>query len=290
MATTNPEELKGRKIGRVLTKMGKVTRDQVHEALSIQRTRKKKIGEVLVELEYCTEADIQAALAGQAGMAFEDLSGKEIPEEAIEAVPAESARAYGVVPIEFNATARRLTIAMKSADNFRAVDDLRLLLGMTVNAVVANPDQIDELLAKHYAKQESVVDVVSNLAKDTKFEALAGHGADSIDLDAISEAASDNQVVKLLNLVLLQAIKDKASDIHFEPFEDEFKMRYRIDGVLYEMVPPPKHLGPAITSRVKVMANLDIAERRLPQDGRIELQVGGKPVDLRIAVLPTMHG
>ncbi len=290
MATTNPEELKGRKIGRVLTIVGQVTRDQVHEALSIQRTRKKKIGEVLVELEYCTEADIQAALAGQAGMAFEDLSGKEIPEGAIEAVPAESARAYGVVPIEFNATARRLTIAMKSADNFRAVDDLRLLLGMTVNAVVANPDQIDELLAKHYAKQESVVDVVSNLAKDTKFEALAGHGADSIDLDAISEAASDNQVVKLLNLVLLQAIKDKASDIHFEPFEDEFKMRYRIDGVLYEMVPPPKHLGPAITSRVKVMANLDIAERRLPQDGRIELQVGGKPVDLRIAVLPTMHG
>jgi type IV pilus assembly protein PilB len=100
------------------------------------------------------------------------------------------------------------------------------------------------------------------------------------------EAASDNQVIKLLNLVLLQAIKDKASDIHFEPFENEFKMRYRIDGVLYEMVPPPKHLGPAITSRVKVMANLDIAERRLPQDGRIELTVGGKPVDLRVAVLP----
>ena len=134
------------------------------------------------------------------------------------------------------------------------------------------------------------MDVVSNLAKDTKFDALAGHSSDSIDLDAISAAASDNQVVKLLNLVLLQAIKDKASDIHFEPFEDEFKMRYRIDGVLYEMVPPPKHLGPAITSRIKVMANLDIAERRLPQDGRIELQVGGKPVDLRIAVLPTMHG
>jgi type IV pilus assembly protein PilB len=97
-------------------------------------------------------------------------------------------------------------------------------------------------------------------------------------------------VIKLLNLVLLQAIKDRASDIHFEPFENEFKMRYRIDGVLYEMVPPPKHLGPAITSRVKVMANLDIAERRLPQDGRIELTVGGKPVDLRIAVLPTMYG
>lgn len=290
MATTNPEELKGRKIGRVLTKMGKVSREQVHEALTIQRTRKKKIGEVLVELEYCTEADVQAALAGQAGMAYLDLTGKEVPAGAIDAVPAESARAYGVIPIEFNQTARRLTIAMKSANNFRAVDDLRLLLGLTVEAVVADPEQIDAMLAKHYAKSESVVDVVSNLAKDSKFDALAGHSSDSIDLDAIASAASDNQVVKLLNLVLLQAIKDKASDVHFEPFEHEFKMRYRIDGVLYEMVPPPKHLGPAITSRIKVMANLDIAERRLPQDGRIELQVGGKPVDLRIAVLPTMHG
>jgi type IV pilus assembly protein PilB len=117
-----------------------------------------------------------------------------------------------------------------------------------------------------------------------------GASDQSIDLDAVLEAADDNQVIKLLNLVLLQAIKDRASDIHFEPFENEFKMRYRIDGVLYEMVPPPKHLGPAITSRVKVMANLDIAERRLPQDGRIELTVGGNPVDLRVAVLPTMHG
>jgi type IV pilus assembly protein PilB len=112
----------------------------------------------------------------------------------------------------------------------------------------------------------------------------------SIDLEAVLDAAEDNKVIKLLNLVLLQAIKDRASDIHFEPFEEEFKMRYRIDGVLYEMVPPPKYLGPAITSRVKVMSNLDIAERRLPQDGRVELVVGGNPVDLRVSVLPTMHG
>src|SRR5690606_26738624 len=122
-----------------------------------------------------------------------------------------------------------------------------------------------------------------------KFKQFEGRGA-SIDLDEIKELAADNQVVKLINLVLLQAIKDRASDVHFEPFENEFKMRYRIDGVLYEMVPPPKHLGPAITSRIKVMANLDIAERRLPQDGRIELVVGGRPVDLRVSVLPTMWG
>jgi len=285
----DPAELKGRKLGRVLTKMGKVTREQVHEALEVQKTRKAPIGQLLVELGYCTAKDISAALAGQAGMAFMDLVGFEVPEAARGVIPSENVQAYQVIPIEYNPTSKRLKIAMKSADNFRAVDDLRLLMGFNVEAVVADPDLIDAQIKKHFAKQESVVDVVSALAHDEKFKSLEGRGT-SIDLDAVLEAASDNQVIKLLNLVLLQAIKDKASDIHFEPFEDEFKMRYRIDGVLYEMVPPPKHLGPAITSRVKVMANLDIAERRLPQDGRIELQVGGKPVDLRIAVLPTMHG
>ncbi|MEM8757973.1 MAG: GspE/PulE family protein, partial [Planctomycetota bacterium] len=153
-----------------------------------------------------------------------------------------------------------------------------------------DPEIIDSLIEAHFQKKESLVYVMAALTYDEKFAALMGAGDQSIDLDAELEAAGDNKVVKLLNLVLLQAIKDKASDIHFEPFETEFKMRYRIDGVLYEMVPPPPQLGGAITSRVKVMAGLDIAERRLPQDGRIELNVGGQPVDLRVAVLPTMHG
>jgi len=285
----DPTELKGRKLGRVLSKMGKVSREQVHEALEIQKTRKVPIGQLLVELGYCSQKDVAAALAGQAGMSYVDLTGVEIPQAVRDTIPAENVHAYQVVPIEYNPTSKRLKIAMKSADNFRAVDDLRLLMGFNVEAVVADPAAIDAIIKKYYAKHESVVDVVSSLASDTKFKSMEGRG-DSIDLDAIKEMASDNQVVKLINLVLLQAIKDRASDIHFEPFETEFKMRYRIDGILYEMVPPPKHLGPAITSRVKVMANLDIAERRLPQDGRIELTVGGNPVDLRIAVLPTMHG
>ena len=285
----DPAELKGRKLGRVLTKLGVVTREQVHEALSIQKTRQVPIGQLLVELGYCRDQDVQAALAGQAGMAYLDLADLEIPQSVIDAIPSENAQAYQVVPIEFNPVNKRLKIAMKSPNNFRAVDDLRLLMGVNVEAVVADEDAIDELLKKHYSQHESVTDVVSSLADSDKFKGLEGRG-ESIDLDAIMGAASDNQVIKLLNLVLLQAIKDRASDIHFEPFEAEFKMRYRIDGVLYEMGPPPKHLGPAITSRIKVMANLDIAERRLPQDGRIELSVGGNPVDLRIAVLPTIHG
>ncbi len=285
----DPAELKGRKLGRALTKMGKITREQVHEALTIQKTRKVPIGQLLVELSYCTERDVAEALAGQAGMAYISLAEAEFSDETIEALGAETVQAYQVVPVDFNSTGRKLKIAMKSPDNFRAVDDLRLLMGFSVEAVVADSAEIDAVIAKHYAKRESVTDVVQELASNSKFQSLAAGGG-SIDLDAVMEMAGDNQVIKLLNLVLLQAIKDRASDIHFEPFENEFKMRYRIDGVLYEMVPPPQHLGPAITSRVKVMANLDIAERRLPQDGRIELQVGGNPVDLRVAVLPTMWG
>lgn len=289
MPTMDPAELKNRKLGRVLTKMGKVTREQVHEALSVQKERKKPIGELLVELGYVTDLDIQQALAGQAGLVFEDITGLELESSVIEAIPAETVQAYQVVPIEHTPGTKKLKIAMKSPDNFRAVDDLRLLMGFKVDAVVADPKLIDALIQKHYSKSESVSDVVGALAEDEKFAALADRG-DSIDLDEVLEVADDNNVIKLLNLVLLQAIKDRASDIHFEPFEGEFKIRYRIDGVLYEMVPPPAYLGPAIVSRVKVMANLDIAERRIPQDGRVELVVGGNPVDLRVAVLPTMHG
>ncbi|TVQ61330.1 MAG: type II/IV secretion system protein [Phycisphaerales bacterium] len=287
----DPNELKNRKLGRVLTKMGKITREQVHEALEVQKqqAKKKKIGEVLVELGYVTKTDVMAALAGQAGMAFIDLTDMEISESAIEAIPPETAQAYQVVPFAYEQSSRTIEVALKSPDNFRAVDDLRLLMGFKVKASVADPEQVDALLKKHYSRSESVVDVVQELASDKKFESLANRG-DSIDLDAVLEAADDNKVIRLLNLVLMQAIKDRASDIHFEPFEDEFKMRYRIDGVLYEMVPPPRHLGSAITSRIKVMSNLDIAERRLPQDGRVELVVGGNPVDLRVSVLPTMHG
>ncbi|MFA6046427.1 MAG: GspE/PulE family protein [Phycisphaerales bacterium] len=286
----DPAELKGRKLGRVLTKLGKVSREQVHQALEVQKTRKELLGKLLIEMGICKSTDIAEGLAGQAGIAYADLTSFSMPDALKDVIPSENIRQYEVVPIDFNPTSKRLKIAMKTPDNFRAVDDLRVLMGFNVEAVVADPAIVDGLIKKHFSKVESVKDVVSNLANDKKFEALSTRGDQSIDLDQMTELANDNQVIKLLNLVLMQAIKDKASDIHFEPFENEFKMRYRIDGVLYEMVPPPKQLGPAITSRIKVMANLDIAERRLPQDGRIELTVAGKPVDLRIAILPTIHG
>ncbi|MEM7227959.1 MAG: ATPase, T2SS/T4P/T4SS family [Planctomycetota bacterium] len=291
----DPKELKGRRFGRVLTKLGKVTREQVHEALALQKTRRAKggaglVGEYLVELGYIKDDDILEALAGQAGMPLVHVEPDDIPSEAIDALPAETAQTYQIIPLEFDSGSRRIRIAMKSPDNFRAVDDLRLLMGFKVEAVVAPESEIDAVLSKRYAGDgASMADMMVELSEDEELAALAGRG-DSIDLEELASAADDNKVVRLLNLVLLQAIKDKASDIHFEPFEAEFKMRYRIDGVLYEMVPPPKHLALPIVSRLKVMANLDIAERRLPQDGRIELVVNNNPIDLRVSVLPTMFG
>ncbi len=286
----DPKELKGRRLGRVLTKLKKVTRDQVHEALQLQKTRKEPIGKLLVGLGYINDSDVMAGLAGQAGMRMVNLDEIDIPAAAIEALPAETANTYQVVPLAFDEASRSITIAMKSPDNFRAVDDLRLLMGFTVEAVVAPAEQIDEVLATRYSGQTtSMANMMAELGESDTLAALAGRG-DSIDLEELTQAAEDNKVVRLVNLVLLQAIKDKASDIHFEPFETEFKMRYRIDGILYEMIPPPLHLALPIISRVKVMADLDIAERRLPQDGRIELTVHNSQVDLRVAVLPTMFG
>jgi type IV pilus assembly protein PilB len=292
--TVDVSELKGRRFGRILTKLGKVTREQVHEALGVQKTRRekgdlRKLGELLIELGYVSKADVTEALAGQAGMRMVRIDAKKVPAEAVAALPAETATTYQIAPLQFDAATRTLTIAMKNPDNFRAVDDLRLLMGFKVEAVVAPAEDIDAVLREKYTSGSSMSDMLQELSEDERLLSLHGRG-DSIDLAELAGAAEDNKVIRLLNLVLLQAIKDRASDIHFEPFEDEFKMRYRIDGVLYELIPPPKHLSLPIVSRIKVMANLDIAERRLPQDGRIELMVANNPVDLRVAVLPTMFG
>ncbi|MBL9149136.1 MAG: Flp pilus assembly complex ATPase component TadA [Phycisphaerae bacterium] len=292
MATINPEELKGRRFGRVLTKLGKVTREQVHEALALQQGARKgeMVGKLLVDLGYIKPEDISEALAGQQGMRWVHVKDLTISDAAIAALPAETANTYGVIPVDFDPQSRRLTIAMKDPENFKAVDDLRMLMGFKVTAVVAPANEIDDVLRAKFAnKTTSMQDVYAEASKSDAIAAVAGRG-DSIDLSTLESAASDNKVIQLLNAVLMQAIRDKASDIHFEPFESEFKMRYRIDGVLYEMIPPPKQLALPIVSRVKVMAKLNIAERRLPQDGRIELHIGGTPIDLRVAVLPTMFG
>jgi type IV pilus assembly protein PilB len=284
------DQLQGRPIGRVLVKMNKVTREQVVEALDFQKRKGGALGRILIDLGYIKEGDLNVALAAQKGYELVDLANINIPKEAIEAVPAQIATTNKVLPVEFDKAKKKLVVAMASYENFRALDDLRQLMGYHVTAKIGDPDTIDRLIQKHYqAAAEGIGEVLSELANDDALKDIKGRG-ESIDLDQLKEAADSNPVRKLINLVLLQAIKDKASDIHFEPFEDEFKMRYRIDGILYEMMPPPTHIAAAISSRIKVMANLDIAERRLPQDGRIELNVNNQPIDLRVSVLPTMFG
>jgi len=196
------------------------------------------------------------------------------------------ATAFRVVP--FSLVDGILTVALADPEGASVLDDLRFMVSAEVVGALAGEKEVDEAVKKLYAgREESVASVMTDLAKDMK---SSEKRKESFDLEDPNVAATAAPVVKLLNLILYQAVKDKASDIHFEPFEDEFKIRYRIDGVLYEMAPPPKELAQAVIARIKAMSNLDIAETRVPQDGRIELSIAGRAVDLRISTLPTMFG
>ncbi|RIK67589.1 MAG: pilus assembly protein PilB [Planctomycetota bacterium] len=285
------KQYKGRPLGRILIKMGKVNRAQVHEALAIQKTTRGPVGRILVDLGYIKEADLQFALAAQVGMEPVNLDTIDVNPDTIKLVPNQMANTYRIIPVDFDPAARTLSIAIASPDNFQATDDLRKLLGFSIRPLIATEDQIAAALTRYYPEgaQESINDLIGEIGKDADLAKFEGRG-ESLDMEDIKELVDSNPVKQLLNLVLLKAIRDKSSDIHFEPFENEYKLRYRIDGVLYEMVPPPRFLAMAIASRIKVMANLDIAERRLPQDGRISLNIGGSTVDLRVAVLPTLFG
>ncbi len=286
------EQLRGRTLGRVLIKMGILTREKVHECLGIQKQQHVtvQIGQIFLELGLIDEKQLQVALAAQRGMEYIKLDDINIATDIIEKVPAQMAKTYHIVPIEYNKKQNELCLVLDSPDNFRATDDISTLLGCKVTAKITDSEALENALAKYYeTEEENINDLIGEIQGDSFLAEFEGRNQ-SIDLDELKELSEANPVKKLLNLVLLQAIRDKASDIHFEPFENEYKMRYRIDGVLYEMVPPPKHIAAALSSRIKVMADLDIAERRLPQDGRISLTVQGNPIDLRVSVLPTMFG
>ena len=287
------EQLRGRPLGRILMKMGILSREKVHECLEIQKQRggTVRIGQIFLELGLVDETQLQVALAAKRGMEYTTIDGLDIAAETIEKVPAQMAKTYHIVPIGYNKEKNELTVALDNVDNFRATDDLRTLMGFNVTAKMTDRDGIESALTKYYEtkQDDNITELIDEIQSDAFLAEFDGRNT-SIDLDELKELSESNPVKKLLNLVLLQAIRDKASDIHFEPFETEYKMRYRIDGVLYEMIPPPKYIAAALSSRIKVMANLDIAERRLPQDGRISLTVQGNPVDLRVSVLPTMFG
>lgn len=285
--------------------MGVLTREKVHECLKIQKQRRGtvrglktdnssleslRIGQIFLELGLIDEKQLHVALAAQRGMEYVNLDDIDIPHEIIEKVPAQMAKTYHIVPIKYYKEQNELSVVLDNTDNFRATDDLSTLMGFKVTAKITDHQALENALTKYYGTQEeNINELIGEIQSDSFLAEFEGR-SQSIDLDELKELSESNPIKKLLNLVLLQAIRDKASDVHFEPFENEYKMRYRIDGVLYEMVPPPKHIAAALSSRIKVMANLDIAERRLPQDGRISLTVQGNPVDLRVSVLPTMFG
>jgi type IV pilus assembly protein PilB len=272
--------------------LGFLTEEQLQMALQEQKHRPGMlVGKLAEEMGLITDEQLAQALGEQMRMQVVVLQDIVLPPEVLAKVEPAMALLYRVVPLAFKNNV--LTIAMCDPQKLSILDELRTFLGYEIHALVATEKDIVKALDKYYAeKGQSISDIVDELEMNQDLKrAAAGIGAEGPqDLTKLEDVANNEQVRKLLNMVLLMAIKDHASDIHFEPFEDEFRIRIKADGVLYEMVPPPRHLAFAITTRIKVMANLDIAERRLPQDGRIELTVAGHPVDLRVSVLPTLFG
>jgi len=277
-----------RKLGQVLIDLGFIDDDQLWLILEEAKNTGVPTGQAAVAQGLINEDQLLQALAEQNGLKVANLQDAKPQTEVLALVPETMADVYKILPLSL--TNKVLTIVIGDPANMSSVDDLRNLLSLNeVVALLATPAAIAEAKARFYAgKEESIMDVIQELEANPE---LGGRQREtSIDLASLAEIADAAPVRKLINMVFLLAIKDKASDIHFEPFEDEYKMRYRCDGTLYEMVPPPRHLAMAISSRIKVMSNLDIAERRLPQDGRIELNVGGNPVDMRVSILPTLFG
>ena len=283
-----------RRIGQIFVDLGFISDDQLQFLLEEQQLHPDQmLGKLAEEMGMISSEQIAQALAEQLDMQVVRLTEVKLPLEILKRVSETMAQMYRVIPIEFDEDSNTLTVAMSEPQNLSVQDELRTFLGYTIKVVVASEQELSQTLEKYYSEDsETLETVVNELMEDSDLqreaEALLKEGAH--DLTDMEELADSAPVRKLLNMVLLLAIKDHASDIHFEPFEDEFRIRIKADGVLYEMVPPPRHLAFAIITRIKVMANLDIAERRLPQDGRIELMVGGHPVDLRVSTLPTMFG
>ena len=280
-----------RQLGQILVDMGFINDAQLEMLVEEQSQQPGvKIGKVAEDMGLIIDTQLVQALAEQFDMQIVDLGDLKVNKDVLDEVTEAMAQMYRVIPLQL--TGNTLVLATSSPENITVADELRTFLGRDIRLVICTEHEIEKMLEEFYdSERETIERIVADLADDIALkEQIDALSSGPIDLTSAESLADSVPVRKLLNMVLLLAIKDHASDIHFEPFEDEFRIRIKADGVLYEMVPPPRHLAFAITTRIKVMANLDIAERRLPQDGRIELVVGGHPVDLRVSVLPTMFG
>ncbi|MEE9171702.1 MAG: type IV-A pilus assembly ATPase PilB [candidate division NC10 bacterium] len=274
------------RLGEMLVRSKLITEDQLRKALAQQSSGGGRLGSNLVKLGYLTEDDITSFLSKQYGVPSINLAHFEIDQSVIKLVPAEIAQKHGVIPI--NRKGNVLTVGMADPSNIFAIDDIKFLSGFKVEPVVAAESSIKNAINKHYDSAGLVQDIMKGF--DDREVSTVEEVDEGPEVGDLQRATEDAPVVKLVNLLLSDAIKKGASDIHIEPYEKSFRVRYRIDGVLYDVMQPPMKLRAAVISRVKIMAQLDIAERRLPQDGRIKIKMGQKEIDFRVATLPTLFG
>jgi len=276
------------RLGELLVRSNLITKDQLQRALEEQKNSggQLRLGAILVKEGFISESELTAFLSKQYSVPSINLAEFEIDPAVVKLLPVEVVQKYQAIPV--NRSGSTLILAMSDPSNIFAIDDIKFMTGYNVEVVVASDTGIKSAIDKYYDQSASLADMMSDLDMDD-LEIVAEH--EEVDVTSLERATEDAPVVKLVNMILSDAIKRKASDIHIEPYEKSFRVRYRIDGVLYEAMKPPLKLKNAITSRLKIMAELDIAERRLPQDGRIKIKLGGgKDMDFRVSVLPTLFG
>jgi type IV pilus assembly protein PilB len=271
---------KTKPLGQILVEEGLVTPDDLQRALKVRAQKNHLLGKVLVDMGLVREGDLVAALAKQVGLTFVDLSDHQVDAHAASLLPEQVARRYRALPIGYEDS--RLVVAMADPANLYALDDIRTITGMEIKPVVATAGDIDAAIRKFSRFDESVEQMAS--------EASQAVEDDDTTLERMAAAVDEGPIVKMVNMLITQAMTDRASDIHIEPTERDVRVRYRVDGVLHEVMRSPKNLQAGLISRLKVMAEINIAERRIPQDGRISLTVQNKGLDLRVATLPTVYG
>jgi type IV pilus assembly protein PilB len=259
---------------------------QMDDLLEEANLNGTSLDQVMVEGGFIDQQGFSRIIATALGLDFVDLSEAEIPSSVLRLIPSGLARLHRALPVALNENT--LHVALSDPFDLRAPEDLQFALGRNLRVVVAPSRQVEELIKRHYgAETPSLREVLDQLGETTDSLVLRESNESPAEIEANANATP---IIRYVDLILLQAVQRKASDIHFEPFESEFKIRYRVDGELYEIDPPPRHLALPVISRVKVMANLNIAERRLPQDGRIRREIGDRSVDLRVSTLPTQFG
>jgi type IV pilus assembly protein PilB len=274
------------RIGELLVKQNLLTTEQLRKAREEAKSHGQRLGAQITKLGFLQENQLSEFVAKQYGVPDINLDEFDIDAAVIQLIPEEVAQKHGVIPV--NRAGSTLILATADPSNIFAIDDIKFLTGYNVEVVVASEEQIKRAIDRYYDKASALDDIMGNF-DDSDMEVVSG--GDDVDVSALAKESEDAPVVKLVNLILTDAVKRTASDIHIEPYEKEFRVRYRIDGVLYEVMKPPLKLKNAITSRIKIMSDLDIAERRLPQDGRIKLKMGrGREMDYRVSVLPTLFG